>query len=112
MGCAGAGGSGWRWGRSSVRRDERAGQPKKMSDVGQQSDGRRRGRLGIEAAVSIQRKVNAGCTGGRVVSSSLLVKGSPMSRGTAQGSLSNNRLKLTVCGRSVSESRSRSHTAA
>ena len=40
--------------------DERASRAR-WSHVGQWSEGRRRGRLGAEGAVSIQHKVNAGC---------------------------------------------------
>jgi hypothetical protein len=47
-----------------------------------------------------------------VMSSSLLMKGSAMAAGAAQGSLSNYRLKLTARGRSTPESRLRSRTAA
>jgi len=62
--------------------------------------------------VIIQQRVNAGCEGGRVVSSSLLMKGSPIAAGAAQGSLSNNRLKLPARGRSGAESLRRTRTAA
>jgi len=62
--------------------------------------------------VSIQHKVNAGCGVDRVLSSSLLMKGPRLAAGAAQGSLSNYRLKLTVRGRSVAESRLHSRTAA
>jgi hypothetical protein len=84
-----------------------------VSSVGHQSERRRRGRLGIEGAVSIPREVSAGSGLKRVVSSSsLLVVGPDVASGVAQGSRSNYRLKLTVRGRSTPESRSRSRTAA
>src|SRR6266571_1065593 len=66
---------------------------------GSEGSERRRGRLGGEVAVSNQRKVNAGRELGRVVSSSLLVKGPGVPSGSAQNSLSNSRLKQTARGR-------------
>ena len=95
-----------------VRMDLWAFQPKSKSVGGQGSERRRRGRLGGEVAVSNQHKVKAGRGLGRVVSSSLLVGGSAMAPGSAQDSLSNNRLKQTARGRSGAESLRRTRAAA
>src|SRR2546425_8425263 len=107
-----AGGSRWRWGRWSVRRDERAGQPTKVSQVGQRIDERRRGRLGCGTEVMTEVVGSARRQLDGLLYSQLVVNGSGAGVGVAQGSPSNYRLKLTVRGRSVPESRSRSRTAA
>ena len=96
---------------SFERTGERSSQGPHLASV-HEYDGRRRERLGREAAVSVLQAVSVRSRLGRVVSSSLLMKGPRMSEGPAQGSLSNYRLKLTVRGRSVAESRLRSRTAA
>jgi len=113
----------WSSGRRCRRRDgvgdrehfegigERSSQPRHLALV-HDCDGRRRGRLGSEAAVSVLQEVSVRSGWGRVVSSSLLVNGSRTNVRAPQGSLSNYRLKLTVRGRSVAESRLRSRTAA
>jgi len=85
-------------------------QPELMSYGGEGSE-RRRGRLGGEAAVSNQHKVNAGRGLGRGVSSSL-VSGSVVASGAAQISLSNNRLKLTARGRPGADALRRTRAAA
>ena len=94
-----------------VRGSVGAVQPEPMSYGGEGSERRRRGRLGGEVAVSNQHKVKAGRGLGRVVSSSLLVGGSAMAPGSAQNSLSNNRLKLPARGRSGAESLRRTRAA-
>ena len=86
-------------------------QPELMSYGGEGSE-RRRGRLGGEAAVSNQHKVNAGRGLGRGVSSSLLVSGSVVASGAAQISLSNSRLKLTARGRPGADALRRTRAAA
>ena len=96
----------------AARVDVCAVQPRSMSSGGQRSEQRRRGRLGAEGAVSIQRKVNAGCGSGRVISSSSLLKGSGTAPGSAQGSLSNYRLKLTARGRPGANALRRARAAA
>ena len=87
-------------------------QPEPMSYGDAGSERRRRGRLGGEVAVSNQHKVKAERGLGRVVSSSLLIGGSAMAPGSAQNSLSNYRLKLTVRGRSTRTWRLSTRTAA
>ena len=86
-------------------------QPELMSYGGEGRE-RRRGRLGGEAAVSNQHKVNAGRGLGRGVSSSLLVSGSVVASGAAQISLSNSRLKLTARGRPGADALRRTRAAA
>ena len=95
-----------------VRMDLWAFQPKSKSVGGQGSERRRRGQLGTEGAVKILPKVSARNWLGRVVSSSLLMKGSRVALGAAQGSLSNYRLKLTARGRPGAESLQRTRAAA
>ena len=90
---------------------ERSSQSRHLGSV-PECEGRRRGWLGGEAAVSVLQEVSrvSGC--GRVVASSLLVNGSRPGAVPDQGSLSNYRLKLSARGRPSPESRRRSRTAA
>jgi hypothetical protein len=90
---------------------ERTSQGRCLAAV-QKRDRRRRGRPGDEAAVSNVQEVAVGSRWGRVVSSSLLMKGLRVGAGAAQGSLSNHPLQPTACGRLGASSRPRSHAAA
>ncbi len=90
---------------------ERASQGRCLAAV-QERERRRRGRPGDEAAVSNVQDVAVRSEWGRVVSSPLLIKGSGVGAGAAQGSLSNYPLQPTACGRPGARSRPRSHAAA
>ncbi len=106
------GGSTRRCSRRDFRRDRRAGQPMKVSSAGCRSHERRRGRLGIEVAVSLQREVIARSRTDGVVSSYFAQRWSRGGAGPAQSSLSNYRLKLTARGRPGASARLRSRAAA
>ena len=90
---------------------ERSSHRRRLAAV-QVRDRQRRGRPGGEAAVSILQEVSVRSGWGRVVSSSLRVKGSQMGEGPAQGSLSNYRLKLAARGRLGADARLRTRAAA
>ncbi len=90
---------------------ERSSQCRHLALV-HERDGRRRGRLGSEAAVSVLQEVSVRSGWVRVVSSSLLMNGSRAGSRLAQGSLSNYRLKLTARGRVGAGSCARSRAAA